>query len=375
MDAHSIWGAALLYANAGLNGRTPAYPFLGGVLLPRWTTAWETAAIYVGAVVGAGFASGREIFVFFVRPGGGPFAAVAAGLCLGLAAAIFLPAAARAGCANYGDMCRYLTGRCAKAGEALLSLFLFAGLAVMLAAGATLIALHSFLDYSAGVVAMAALTVAIIGFGPHGLATVNRWLVPYLAIAVLTVAASAFVRGPGAAPLPDVAPAGLSGPGLWSLLLYVGYNFITGMAVLVSLPPADPRQRSAGALVGGAALGFMLGLAATALAGRARALSEAPLPLLTLAREAGPLFAAAYIPAIVAAVLTTAVADAYALAQRLSRRRPGLAGAAVVAMAMPVANQGFVTLVDHAYPLLGTVGLAFLALAFWRIARSKSQRG
>lgn len=360
---------------AGLNDGAPAYPFYGGVPLPRWTTAWETAAIYVGAVVGAGFASGREIFVFFVRPGGGPLAAAAAGLCLGLAAAIFLPAAARAGCADYGEMCRYLAGRCAKACEALLSLFLFAGLAVMLAAGATLITLHSSLDYSAGVVAMAALTLAIVGFGPQGLAAVSRWLVPYLAIAVLVVAAAAVVRAPGTAPGPDAVRAGINAAGVWPILLYVGYNYVTGMAVLVSLPPAHPRRRSAGALIGGAALGLMLGLAASALAGRARELSEAPLPLLTLAREAGPLFAAAYIPAIVAAVLTTAVADAYALAQRLSRRRPWLGGAAVVALAMPLANQGFVTLVDRTYPLLGAIGLAFLALIFWRIARSKPQRG
>lgn len=360
---------------AGLNAGKTAYPFCGGVLLSRWTTAWETAAIYIGAVVGAGFASGREIFVFFVRSGGGPLAAVVAGLYLGAAAALALPVALQAGCANYGDFCHYLTRRAGKAGEALLSLFLFAGLAVMLAAGATLIALHSSLDYTTGVFAMAALTVIVISFGPRGLAAVNRWLVPYLVVAVLAVTASALSRRPDAAALLNSPSAGADVRGLWSLMLYVGYNFITGMAVLVSLPPAAPRQRSAGALVAGVVLGLMLGLATTALARHAPTISQTPLPLLTLAREAGQVLATAYLPALAVAIVTTAVADAYALAQRLAPVRPGLAGAVVAGLAIPIANQGFVTLVDRAYPLLGAAGLVFLALTFWRIARSKTSAG
>jgi len=335
--------------------------------------AWETAAIYVGAVVGAGFASGREIFVFFVRSGGRPLTAVAAGLCLGAAAALALPIAFESGCANYSDFCNYLTRRAGKAVEALLSLFLFAGLAVMLAAGATLIALYSSFDYTAGVLAMAALTAIVVSFGPRGLAAVNRWLVPYLVVVVLAVTASTLSRGPDTAALLNSPPAGVRC--LWSLMLYIGYNFITGMAVLVSLPPVAPRQRSAGALVAGVVLALMLGLAATALARHAPAISETPLPLLTLAREAGQGIATAYLPALAVAIVTTAIADAYALVQRLAPARPGLAGAAVAGLAIPIANQGFVTLVDRAYPLLGAAGLAFLALTFWRIVRPKPSAG
>lgn len=257
-------------------------------------------------------------------------------------------------------------------GEVLLGLFLFAGLAVMLAAGATLVALHTPIDYTASIVAMAVLTTAINSLGPRGLAAVNRWLVPYLVCAVLAV--TAFVLS--GRPNPQNLLAGpLAGPGpsgLCALMLYVGYNFITGMAVLASLPPAVSRDRSTGALLAGVALGLMLACATIAIALHAPNVGREPLPLLSMAREGGPALSVAYLSALAAAILTTAVADAYALSRRLAPARPGIAGAAVVALAIPVANQGFVTLVDRAYPLLGAVGLVFLGLTLWRIARSKS---
>lgn len=342
----------------------------------RWATVFETAAIYVGAVVGAGFASGREIYIFFVRHGSaGPLAAAAAGLMLGLAAACFLPAATRAGAEDYATMCDYVAGRWGGVAAALLSVFLFAGLSVMLAAGATVIALHTSVTYSASVVAMAAITTGFVVFGSRGIAAVNNWLVPYLIVAVLLVAGATLAGSPAGAGRPDALTVNLliGAPAL-SLLLYVGYNFVTGVAVLLSLPPACPRQRANGALLGGVALGAMLGLAAAALATQASEIAHLPLPLLDLARALGPAASVLYVPAIGAAILTTAVADAYALARRFSPERPWLAGLGAIVLAMPLANQGFVTLVDNGYPLLGLAGLMFLGLAIWRITRPKGCR-
>lgn len=34
-----------------------------------WSEAWQIAAVYVGTVIGAGFATGREIMEFFTRYG------------------------------------------------------------------------------------------------------------------------------------------------------------------------------------------------------------------------------------------------------------------------------------------------------------------
>lgn len=339
-------------------------------------TVLETAAIYVGAVVGAGFASGREIYIFFARHGPvAPFAAAAAGVALGAVAAVFLPGAMRSRVTDYATMCDYVAGRRGRFLEAMLSIFLFAGLSVMLAAGATVIALHSTLGYTASLAVMAALTLGSILFGARGLAAVNNWLVPYLAVAVVAVAAVSISRVPGLSGLPMSGPASAPvGPVLWYLLLYIGYNFVTGAAVLVSLPPAAPGDRAAGGLIGGLSLGAMLGVAAAAIALRAPDIAHAPLPMLVLARAISPLGAALYVPAIGAAILTTAVADAYALAKRFAPARPWLAGGAAVLLAMPLANQGFVTLVDNGYPLLGLAGLLFVGLAIWRIARPKGRR-
>ncbi|MGE5559935.1 MAG: hypothetical protein ACM3XN_02635 [Chloroflexota bacterium] len=341
--------------------------------MSRYRTALETAAVYVGAIVGAGFASGREIYIFFVRRGDpGLAAAVAAGLLLGAAAALFLPPALRAGATDYSGMCRYVGGRLGRTIEAVLSLFLFAGLAVMLAAGATVTASYLPLSYSAAVLAMALVTAGFVVAGPRGVTGVNNWLVPYLTLAVLAVSVTALNDAPPAganAAAELCAPA----PAISSLLLYVGYNFVTGAAVLISLPPASARQRAGGALLGGVSLSVMLGVAALAMRPLGATIAHQPLPLLDLARGLGPRWALLYVPAIGFAILTTAVADAYALARRFSPTRPWLAGVAAVALAVPLANRGFVTLVDNLYPLLGLIGLLFVVLAIWRILRPKTR--
>lgn len=336
----------------------------------RLATAGETAAIYVGAVIGAGFASGRELYVFFVRYGpAGPLAAVAAGLALGLAGAVFIRVAAARRISDYAGLCRNLAGRLGAPVEAILTLFLFAGLSVMLAAGATVITLHTPLSYPASLLAMAGITLASIVFGARGLAAVNNWLVPYLGVAMAAVALLTVRRGgPIVLPPPTAAPPRL----LWSLALYVGYNLITGVAVLVSLPPAAPRQRAAGAIFGGCVLGLLAALGTAAVATRGADVAGMPLPLLTLAGELGHGWGIAYVPAIFAAILTTAVGDAFALAQRLTPTRPWLSGLLALVLALPLANQGFANLVDHGYPFLGLIGLIILSLASWRILRSKA---
>lgn len=340
----------------------------------RLATALETAAIYVGAIVGAGFASGREVYVFFSRHGAfGPLAAASAGLLLGIVAAAFLPAAIGAGVSDYAALCRFVAGRSGRACEALLSVFLFAGLSVMLAAGATVIALHAPFSYSTSVVLMALITLVFVALGSRGIAAANSWLVPYLVVAVLAVAIAAAAGATTADPLPS-QPTASNAPLAWSTLLYVGYNFVTGIAVLLSLPRADAGQRAAGALLGGGGLAAMLAVAAGAILTRSATLAAAPMPLLTLARAIGPVAAVLYVPAIGAAILTTAVGDAYALARRFSPGHPWLAGAASVVLAMPLANRGFVVLVDKGYPLLGMAGLVFIGLAIWRIARPKQPR-
>jgi uncharacterized membrane protein YkvI len=125
--------------------------------------------------------------------------------------------------------------------------------------------------------------------------------------------------------------------------------------------------------VGGLVLGLLAALGTAAVATRGAAARYLPLPLLTLAGDLGPGWQLAYVPAIFAAILTTAVGDAFALATRLTPGRLWLSGPLAVILALPLANQGFAILVDHGYPLLGLLSLTVFGLAFWRILRTKGR--
>lgn len=337
----------------------------------RRDVTWETAAIYTGAVIGAGFASGRELMLFFVRYGPvGPLAALVAGALLGLAGAALVRIAHANGIRDYAAACRHLAGRLGSAIELVLSLFLFAGLAVMIAAGATIISLNTPLSYRVAEAVMAAITLLVVTFGARGLAVVNNWVVPYMAAVMILASFRVLGQTPQPLPAPLRTPALLP----WSVLLYVAYNLMTGAAVLIALPKASSQQRARGAIIGGLTLGILAGVTSAALSVRAATVLDAPMPMLSLVRSLGSWGAAFYVPAIWAEIMTTAVADAFALAERLTPGRPGLGGAAVVILALPLANQGFARLVDQGYPLLGVAGLAVLALVSWRILRPKPRR-
>ena len=93
---------------------------------------------YLGSVIGAGFASGQELVQFFVGYGSAGFGGtILAGCLFAIFGGLLLFWANVHYLDNYQAVLRNLFGRrCATIIDALLALFLFLGICIMLAAGA-----------------------------------------------------------------------------------------------------------------------------------------------------------------------------------------------------------------------------------------------
>lgn len=333
---------------------------LGGTGLKR---TFRVAAAYVGAVVGAGFASGQETLVFFTIHGRqGILGLMLAGVLFALFGMVILRLARVTGSESYTELLESLLGRTLGATASItFSLFLMAGLAVMLSGSRTVAEEHMGLPGWFGLGLCLASVCIALARQNQGVLDLNGILVPLLLAIMLVACLPAF-----STPEPVLVPPGKTPRWILSTLLYFSYNAIIAMAVLVPLSREAPIW--AGAL-GGIVLGstgLYLGLA---LMNSPFAL-EQEVPMVHLALRTHPFMGWAYGIALWAAMTTTAIATAYALSSRLSASTGlplPIAAASVLLVALPLGTLRFSHLVASLYPFWGYAALTLLGVALVRV--------
>ncbi|WP_027717103.1 YkvI family membrane protein [Desulfovirgula thermocuniculi] len=348
----------------------------------RWVKeSFQVAVLYVGAVIGAGFASGQEILQFFMVFGyrGLWGAALVTFLFALLGFSLMLSVGAHR-TTSYGELLPWLLGRrLAGFMDYLNLLMLFGGLAVMLAGGGALATEQLGLPGACGVIFTAAVTSLVILGGLEGVILANALLVP-LKVAFIAFVCLAALWRCGAWPDLTGGPFPLNPPCRhWALsgLLYVSYNMVVPVAVLSSLGGrVSPGAGVAGGAAGGAALGAAVFLVALAELAFFPGVLRQQVPLLVVAASLGEVWKHCLGVLVWLAILTTAIADAHGLASRLAPRGGRAyrrAGVLAVLACLPLARADFSRLVQLLYPLFGCAGLlltAALAVAPLRLARA-----
>ncbi|NLG84229.1 MAG: hypothetical protein GX493_06415 [Firmicutes bacterium] len=313
------------------------------------------AATYVGTVVGAGFASGQEIWTFFARFGRpGYLGMVLAGAIFAWAGLRALALGRRLGpTATQRQVLEATVGGWAPFFDLVFLFFLLVLTGVMLAGAGALAQVYGRPAWQ-GKLLPALLALLVIAAGLPGLMIVNEIFVPFLVIITIIVTLKSLH-------LPPAYAGGKifsSWAWPWAALLYASYNTTLALPVLVRLGAEEPEAslRRAGGL--GGALGLtILGacLAATLLRqGRFVASSELPMP--ALAARLGGCFGLAYNGLLWAELFTTLVADLYTVAARLQQLaggRPIFWAAATMVVGTFLARFGFARLVRTAYPAFG----------------------
>jgi uncharacterized membrane protein YkvI len=341
----------------------------------RPVTPYEVAALFVGSMIGAGFASGQEVWQFFARFGPpGVAAALAAGCALGGVGAMALAGARRTAARSYRDILGAFCPRDVRVAlEFVLVPFLLLGTAIMFAGAGALGHEDYRLPFSAGSWVTALAVAAVTRRRLRGVLAANAVLAPLLCAVVIAVALATLASGRSAG---IQGHGGIQGPGgatgaggaagvAVAALAYVCYN---GAIALVALAPLGrgrlrPRAAAAGAMAGGLVLGVLAALVAAAelhLAGAA----EREVPLAAAAAALGPAWRGFYAAALWAALFTTAIANVLGLQSRLGggeERREALFGPAVAVAAAALSHLGFTALVVTVYPLLGLAGAAAIA--------------
>lgn len=332
-----------------------------------WLLA-KVVTIYIGGVIGAGFASGQEIMQFFILHGaGGLKGVVLATVLFAYLGGYIMFLCTSLKSTGYKEIIALLLGP--RAGR-IMDLFnlcmLLCGLGVMLAGSAAVFGEQFGLPGNAGVLVVATLTALVILGGLDGVLTANVFLVPlkFLAISLISLAALCLSEGP--ANLETVVPATSGVAGHWAVagFLYVSYNMVVPVAVLSSLGKFVPRKIGvAGGVLGGLLLGMAVYLVTLAGLRYYPEVSAYQVPMLYLAGRLGEGYRLALGVIIWLAILTTAIAQAHGFASRLangSLKPYRIHGIGACLLAIPLSGFSFTALVRFLYPIFGCVGLLLM---------------
>jgi uncharacterized membrane protein YkvI len=317
---------------------------------------------YIGALIGAGFASGQELFQFFVRFGyKGLLGVVMAGLLFAALGVYILAYKYKTGITSYNQLLTGLLGRTwGKLTDIFIGLMLFAGLVIMLAGCQATLKQQFSMDGIPALTTSFALILFTMSQGEKGVLQFNNILIPFLGVITILVSSTAILNGWGK-PLVRLQTNFAFGNWFLAALLYVSYNMVLGAVILSSLE-VSRRSHLWGGLLGGLGLGILAFVIVLALMLNYNYILGTGIPMLSLAQD-NPFLKVLYALVLLAAMLTTAVANLYALIKRLGNLfciPTMLWVLAILISASLLTPFGFTKLIANLYPFFGYLGFILL---------------
>jgi uncharacterized membrane protein YkvI len=335
---------------------------------------FQVAATYIGAVMGAGFASGQEIQQFFTNFGVKVLIGILISATLfSLLGWIMLDLQERWKVSSYSEffVC-LLGGKWGSRINILMSAILFLGMIAMMSGAGALFVQYFGLSSWVGVLLTTFVVALALWFKGEGVLWINTVLIPLkfvfcLGIALLAVILGTGTEGEGVL----VASNPLIQNWAFSGILYVSFNLTLAMVVFASLGKEVQKPGARlGAVLGGIALGLFAMVIGLALL-RYPEVKALEIPMVAVAGKLGNWSSLLYLIVLWLAMLTAAIGNGFSLVTRyveIFKIDYRMVSCILLALVIPLAGVRFSSIVKVVYPLFGYIGLIFLPVLFyaWR---------
>ncbi|OFW77222.1 MAG: hypothetical protein A2201_06145 [Alicyclobacillus sp. RIFOXYA1_FULL_53_8] len=334
----------------------------------------QVGATYIGTVVGAGFASGQEIYQFFGRYGNWGYAGVLLSLTLFYYLGLrLLTLGHRLRAQSYREMNEFLFG--AKVGRIVdfaLLIMLFGVIVAMLAGAGELFKERLHLSFQIGVLITAIVTYFTVIRGMSGVLRANLVIVPVMVTFVMLTFVQALLHHGWATAWQNgyrLAPAHPVAAGL-SALVYVAFNVGLATGVLVPLGHSIPSPAALrfGAKIGAVGLGGMLLAVVFTLFSYSPAALQFSLPMAYVATKLGTHLQWGFVLVLWAEIFSTLVGNVYALGTQWTSTSVfahRLYPAMLLAVAYAGSQIGFAPMVKYAYTVFGLACVLIVLALLW----------
>lgn len=332
------------------------------------SSTFQVAAVFIGTIVGAGLASGREITQFFTQFGYKSFIGILiCGLLYILVGSMIIKISLKNNLKSYNELITLVSpGFLGQVTDIITSFFLISGAAIILAASGAL--LHQYFGVTRwiGIILMTIVTLIVLLRDTKGLIEINTVIVPSLIIVLSCTFVLFLLLSRDSFSFNYIKSIPYNkGYWLFSTILYAGFNILCCSGVLV---PLSSEIKSAKVVIWGVIIGA-ISLTTLCIMINLMLMINVPyifkyeIPLLYIANRFGNLLQMMLLIIIWLEMFSTAVSDVYSVGKtishvfKISYKRAVLI---IIAIAIPISQIGFANLIKVLYPAFGVISVVFI---------------
>lgn len=344
---------------------------------------FQIAAVFIGTIVGAGLASGKETTQFFTSYGYKSFIGILfCGIFYIALCSIVTKISSAHNLKSYSELMYTVSPNFfSKVTGTITTLYLISSASIILAGSGAL--LHQFfgLPKIVGTIIMAIIALATLLRGTSGLIEINSLIVPSLLIVIFSLfMLYALLEGNTISfeylkSIPPKKPSGL----VFSTIIYVGFNLTCCSGVLVPLSTEIKNSKNMilGIILGSIGLTFLCLMINTMLMTNQPYIFKYEIPLLYVADRFGKLIQGILLIIIWCEMFSTEVSDVYSISKTLDSAFHidyKKAIFLVILIALPISQIGFSNLISTLYPVFGTLSLIFVSQCVYFYFKHPSQK-
>lgn len=337
--------------------------------MSRWSRIFLVAATYIGTIVGAGFATGKEIVVFFSIHGAmGTVGILISGCLFIVIGTKIMLISSRIQAYSYQELNTYLFGEnIGKVINVLVFVVVICVTAVMLSGAGSLFYEQLNLPKQLGIVLTLLFCYMVVLKGLKGIFALNSYLVPILIIFSVFIAVMLLKQYPYVF-INKMMPTKLltNSQGFISPFTYTAFNLMAAQVVLVPLGTEvrDERILKWGGFWGGLGLCLLLLLSHFSLSIFPDVFIH-QIPMAEITKQFGTLFHVLFLFIIYGEIFNTVVGNVFGVTRQLKsmfKLHDHHAMIFIIGIIFFMSQVGYGKLLSVLYPLFGYIGLLFLAL-------------
>lgn len=333
--------------------------------MKKQLSTFDIIFIYIGTIIGAGFASGQEINTFFCSYGAGGVAGIIIATLLFIYLSRYL---IKKGFELSADSYEnYLIGikseKIKKVFDAFVIFFLMGSVTAMMSgAGAFTEQVLGFNKYIGGLLFVFIVTTIVIG-GIRYIANINKIVVPFIILATLIISYLGVRIGNSVLVLQAFNSINLKA--LFSGVIYACFNIVMAIAILPVLGRNAKSEKNIkkATFIGGIAIGGMVFLSYIAMIANYDIIMTVEIPIEIIARKIGVVPGYIYSISFLIAIFTTAVSSLYGIYTRCDENKLYLL--LVVILTYICSLVGFSNVIAYLYPFMGYMGIVMLGFIIW----------
>lgn len=319
--------------------------------------------VIMGTLIGAGFASGREIYLFFGKFGKlGIIGILISGILTGIIIYIALKIINKKDINNYNDFLEKINIKNKYINlliKNIITIFLLISFYIMVAAFSAYINQNYEIPIYISSIIFAVLTYIIFIKNIQGMIKVNEILVPFLLILILYLGVKNI---PYLVETKNVLENNINEKGFFlNSILYTSYNSIMLIPVLVTMKKyINSKAQIKKISIISSALIIVLSLCIFGLLLRGKYyIQNVEMPLLNITMQFGKIYLYIYSFIIITSIFTTAISAGYSFLENVSKNKKQYKIILIFmsVTSVLVSNIGFSKLVEILYPLFGILGI------------------